>query len=84
MKDKKIKEFLGLLRLQNENDLEWQIEGEVGDILKHFAVLCKKCGSEKVFVSWESGCDYGGYTGYAVGQKLFKCIQCGNAASFWE
>ena len=80
----KIDKFLEELRSQSANDLKWELEGSVGDILKHFAILCKKCGSTKIFVSWEEGVDYGGYTGYADGQKLFKCLDCGNAASFWE
>ena len=80
----KIDDFLKELKNQNVNDFDSDIEGELGDILEHFAVSCKKCGSHKIFVSWEEGCDYGGYTGYSRGQKLFKCMGCGNSASFWE
>jgi len=83
-KDKKIQKFLEELREQNVNDYDSEIEGELGDILKNFAVTCKKCGSVRIFVSWEKGVDYGEYTGYSSGQKLFKCLECGNAASFWE
>ena len=83
-KDNKIDKFLKLLREQNANDLNWEIEGNLGSIMKHFAVSCKKCGSSNIFVSWEEGVDYGDYTGYSEGQKLFKCNDCGNSASFWE
>ncbi len=81
---KKIEDFLELLKSQSANDLKWVVEGDVGDILEHFAVLCKKCGSHKIFVSWEKGRNYGEYTGYGEKEKLFKCLNCGNAASFWE
>jgi len=83
-KEKKIDDFLEELRKQNVNDFSKDIEGNLGDILQHFAISCKKCGSTKIFVSWEEGINYGGYTGYSDGQKLFKCLDCGNAASFWS
>lgn len=83
-KKQKIDNFLETLKQQSPSDLGWEIEGDVGDILTHFAVSCKKCGSHKVFVSWEEGKEYGCYTGYSEGQKLFKCLSCGNSASFWE
>lgn len=83
-KEKKIEEFLKELKRQSPQDFGWKIEGDVGDILKHFAISCKKCGSPRIFISWEEGVNYGGYTGYSSGQKLFKCLDCGNAASFWE
>ena len=82
-KKEKIENFLDKLKKQNVNDFDSQVEGELGDILKHFAVSCKKCGSTKIFVSCEEGKDYGEYTGYSPGQKLFKCLDCGNSASFW-
>lgn len=81
---KTIDKFIDDLRKQSANDLGWEIEGEVGDILNNFSVLCKKCGSANIFVSWEVGMDYGEYTGYSSGQKLFKCNDCWNAASFWS
>lgn len=83
-KEQKITEFLDTLKNQSVNDFGSQIEGDLGNILKNFSVLCKKCGSSKIFVSWERGINYGGYTGYSDGQKLFKCMDCGNSASFWE
>ena len=83
-KKEQIDNFLEKLKSQNPQDLNWDIEGDVGDILEHFAISCKKCGSVKIFVSWERGIDYGSYTGYSHGQKLFKCLDCGNSASFWE
>ncbi len=83
-KNKKIDKFLQKLREQSPHDFKSNIEGDLGDILKHFAVVCKKCGSSDIFVSWEQGVDYGAYTGYCSGQKLFKCMGCGNSASFWE
>lgn len=85
MKKKEIiNNFLENLKSQSCNDFGWKIEGEFGDILKHFAISCKKCSCARIFISWEKGNDYGGYTGYSSGQKLFKCLDCGNAASFWE
>jgi hypothetical protein len=83
-KKKTIDNFLEELKKQSPNELDWEIEGQLGDILKNFAINCKKCGSSNIFVSWEKG--YGGssYTGYCEGQKLFKCLDCGNSASFWE
>lgn len=80
----KIDTFLEDLKKQSANDLGWEIEGDLGNILENFAISCKKCGSSKIFVSWEQGVDYGDYTGYSDGQKLFKCLDCGNSASFWE
>lgn len=88
MKDKEdvIDDFLLRLRQQSSNDenLKDLKDGEMGDFLSHFAIACKKCGSIKIFVSWEQGCDYGEMTGYSPGQKLFKCLDCGNAYSFWS
>jgi len=81
-KEKQIDEFLEKLKAQS---ITVAGDGEdIGDVLKEFAITCKKCGSHEVFVSWEWGCNYGGYTGYSEGQKLFKCNSCGNAASFYE
>ena len=82
-KKEQIDNFLQLLRNQSINDENIE-DKEVGTFLKHFAVMCKKCGSGDVFVSWEKGVDYGAYTGYSEGQKLFKCNSCGNAYSFWS
>lgn len=76
--------FLNKLREQSKNDFSMDVQGAIGDILEHFSIHCKKCGSGKIYVSWEEGTDYGDYTGYEAGQKLFKCLECGNAASFWE
>lgn len=74
-----------LLRLQTQSINNEKIEEDgFGTFLQHFAVACKKCASTDIFVSWEEGVDYGGYTGYSSGQKLFKCISCGNAYSFWS
>lgn len=86
MKEDEIDGFLKHLREQSVNDenLKDLKDGEVGDFLSHFAIACKKCGSVKIFVSWEEGCSYGPYTGYSSGQKLFKCLDCGNAYSFWS
>jgi hypothetical protein len=80
-KKQKIEDFLKSLKTQNvdSDDL-----GEFATIMQHFAVTCKKCDSSNIFVSFEDGVDYGGYTGYSSGQKLFKCKDCGNAASFWS
>lgn len=83
-KKEKIDNFLEELKRQDANTLNWELEGDIGDILKHFAITCKKCGSSNIFVSWEEGRDYSEYTGYSKGRKLFKCNNCGNAASFWE
>lgn len=79
-----IDNFLAYLKDHSSNDIDDDCIGELGDVLKNFFVSCKKCGSSNVFVSWEDGVDYGGYTGYSSGQKLFKCNECGNAASFWS
>lgn len=84
-KKNKINDFLALLKSQSANEFGKDTEEDVQDIFSNqFLILCRKCGSEKVFVSFDPGCDYGGYTGYSPGQKLFKCNDCGNAASFWE
>lgn len=81
--EQKIDEFLALLRSQSINNEKIE-DDNIGTFLKHFAVMCKKCAGGDVFVSWEGGTDWGGYTGYAEGQKLFKCNSCGNAYSFWS
>lgn len=82
----KIDGFLKKLQEQSSNTIKMEGCGEVelGEILTHFAVACKKCGSIRIFVSWEDGHFIGEYTGYDSGQKLFKCLDCGNAASFWS
>lgn len=87
-KKKVIDDFLSTLISQSATTVK--VEGDedpkahLGKVMESFLVLCRKCGSSKVFVSWERGIDYGGMTGYSPGQKLFKCTECGNSASFYE
>ena len=82
-KEEEINNFLKVLKTQNINE-EHLENKDIGTFLKHFGVCCRKCGSVNIFISWEDGTDYGGYTGYSEGQKLFKCLDCGNAYSFYS
>lgn len=82
----KLEKFLEKLKKQSTNDLFLK-DCDNEDIKemfdKHFGLFCRKCGGTDIFVNWEDGIDYGGYTGYNEGQKLFKCNMCGNSMSFW-
>jgi len=66
-----------LILKNKDNDIREVFEGK-------FGIVCLKCGSTDIFVSWEEGVNYGGYTGYSPGQKLFKCNTCGNAVSLFD
>ncbi len=84
-KRQKIDDFLTLLKSQSANEFGKDTDKEIQDIFSNnFAILCRKCGSEKVFVNFDLGYYYGTDSGYSPGQKLFKCTECGNSASFWE
>ena len=81
-KKKAIKEFLKKLKEQDVNSLGGEIEeGEVNNFFKNFAITCKKCGSSRIWVSWEYGSNY---TEYIEGEKVIKCLDCGNAVSWSE
>lgn len=84
-KEKQIEDFLKLLRKESVNEFGNHTDKEVQDIFsEHFAVFCKKCGSGNIYLNFEDGTDYGGYTGYSSGQKIIKCKDCGNTASYWS
>lgn len=49
----------------------------------NFIIICKKCSSLNIEFSEELGIDYGGQTGYDAGEKGFKCVDCGNAITWY-
>jgi hypothetical protein len=80
-----IDDFIKELRDKSINNISEETDLDAKRCFsEHFIIKCKKCGSEKIFISWENGTDYGGYTGYSSGQKLFKCLDCGCAYSIWS
>jgi hypothetical protein len=46
--------------------------------------ICKNCGSTKIQIVGDNGCDYGGQTGYSPGCNVIKCLDCGNATSVYQ
>lgn len=84
-KEQIINDFLAKLRSESSNEFGVDTGKEVQDIFsEHFAVFCRKCGSGDMYLNFEDGTDYGGYTGYSSGQKIIKCKGCGNTASYWS
>lgn len=84
-KNEIIDDFLKNLRKLSTNEFGVDTDKEIEDIFsKHFAVFCRKCGSGNLYLNFEDGTDYGGYTGYSDGQKIIKCKDCGNTASYWS
>jgi len=84
-KDEQINEFLKELRLKSKNEFGSDTGKDIEDMFStHFSVLCRECGSGNIYFNFEEGIDYGGYTGYSSGQKIIKCKDCGNTASYWS
>ena len=78
----KLDEFREYVKRNDENKIDH--DGmEEGEFENSFLISCKKCGSSKIEFFGESGCDYGGYTGYSPGENGFKCLECGNAITWW-
>lgn len=50
--------------------------------LEEFEIICKKCKSKNTDVISEDGYYYSEYTS-AGGSLVIKCIDCGNAWSFY-
>lgn len=84
-KTEQIDAFLKTLRAQSANEFGEDTDKGLKDIFSElFAVFCRKCGSGDMYLNFEEGTDWGGYTGYASGQKIIKCKGCGNTASYWS
>ena len=45
--------------------------------------ICRKCKSSRVEIIGETGVDYGELTGYSPGSNVIKCLDCGNAWSYY-
>ena len=84
-KKEQINIFLKQLRTLSVNEFGNDTNKDIKDMFStHFAIFCRKCGSGDIYLNFEEGTDYGGYTGYSSGQKIVKCKTCGAAASFWQ
>ncbi len=80
-----INTFLNELRNKSINEFGEGTNRHLEDMFStKFTVFCRKCGSGNIYFNFEDGTDYGGYTGYSPGQKIIKCKDCGNTASYWN
>jgi len=59
-------------------------EMENNEWKEKFTLVCKKCSSMNVEFFGENGIDYGGMTGYSPNENGFKCLDCGNAITWYQ
>lgn len=77
-----VEEFRKYVKLHDANKINHH-QMKQDEWKKSFTMVCKKCGSMNIEFFGEAGVNYGGQTGYDDGENGFKCIDCGNAITWW-